>query len=203
MSAHPTCPQWGGRLYSADFRASPPSFFLINLTVDDLTRQLSEQFGFAKFRPGQEEIIRAVLAGRDAMTIMPTGQGKSLCYQLPAILLPGLTLVISPLIALMQDQVASLRQRNINAAAFHSGLTGTEKSRVIQDLSVSGSFSCSIWRLNGCSMRGFSTFYAPSGSRCWWSTKRTAFPSGATISDPIISKLDAFARNSPILPAWL
>jgi ATP-dependent DNA helicase RecQ len=103
--------------------------------VDDLTRQLSEQFGFAKFRPGQEEVIRAVLAGRDAMTVMPTGQGKSLCYQLPATLLPGLTLVISPLIALMQDQVASLRQRKIAAAAFHSGLTGSEKHRVIQDLS--------------------------------------------------------------------
>ena len=102
--------------------------------MDDLTRQLSEQFGFAKFRPGQEEVIRAVLAGRDAMTVMPTGQGKSLCYQLPATLLPGLTLVISPLIALMQDQVASLKQRNIKAAAFHSGLTGLEKHRVIQDL---------------------------------------------------------------------
>ncbi len=102
--------------------------------MDDLTRQLSEQFGFAKFRPGQEEVIRAVLAGRDAMTVMPTGQGKSLCYQLPATLLPGLTLVISPLIALMQDQVAGLKQRNISAAAFHSGLTGSEKHRVIQDL---------------------------------------------------------------------
>jgi len=102
--------------------------------VDDLTRQLSEQFGFAKFRPGQEEVIRAVLAGRDAMAVMPTGQGKSLCYQLPATILPGLTLVISPLIALMQDQVAGMKQRKIAAAAFHSGLTGFEKSRVIQNL---------------------------------------------------------------------
>jgi ATP-dependent DNA helicase RecQ len=102
--------------------------------VDDLTRQLSEQFGFAKFRTGQEEVIRAVLAGRDAMAVMPTGLGKSLCYQLPATILPGLTLVISPLIALMQDQVAGMRQRKIAAAAFHSGLTGFEKSRVIQDL---------------------------------------------------------------------
>jgi len=106
----------------------------MNLTVDDLTQQLSQQFGFMKFRPGQEEVIRAVLAGRDAMTVMPTGQGKSLCYQLPATLLPGLTLVISPLIALMQDQVAGLKQRKIAAAAFHSGLTGFEKNRVIQDL---------------------------------------------------------------------
>ena len=117
-------------------RSRFPSFIsLINLTVDDLTRQLSEQFGFATFRPGQEEVIRAVLAGRDAMAVMPTGQGKSLCYQLPATLLPGLTLVISPLIALMQDQVASLKQQKIAAAAFHSGLTGHDKSRVIQDLS--------------------------------------------------------------------
>ncbi len=113
---------------------SPTVHRFYDLTVDDLTRQLSEQFGFAKFRPGQEEVIRAVLAGRDAMGVMPTGQGKSLCYQLPATMLPGLTLVISPLIALMQDQVASLKQRKIAAAAFHSGLTGSEKHRVIQDL---------------------------------------------------------------------
>jgi len=102
--------------------------------VDNLTRQLNEWFGFSTFRPGQEAVIRAVLAGRDAMAVMPTGQGKSLCYQLPATLLPGLTLVISPLIALMQDQVTAMRQRKIAAAAFHSGLSGLEKSRVMQDL---------------------------------------------------------------------
>ncbi|MGQ0556431.1 MAG: RecQ family ATP-dependent DNA helicase [Nitrospiraceae bacterium] len=102
--------------------------------MDDLTRQLSERFGFAAFRPGQEAVIRAVLAGRDAMAVMPTGQGKSLCYQMPATLLPGLTLVISPLIALMQDQVAAMKQRKIAAAAFHSSLTGIEKNRVMQDL---------------------------------------------------------------------
>jgi ATP-dependent DNA helicase RecQ len=102
--------------------------------VDDLTRQLSERFGFATFRPGQEAVIRAVLAGRDAMAVMPTGQGKSLCYQLPATLLPGLTLVISPLIALMQDQVTAMKQRKIAAAAFHSSLTGIEKNRVMQEL---------------------------------------------------------------------
>jgi ATP-dependent DNA helicase RecQ len=102
--------------------------------VDDLSRQLNERFGFAAFRPGQEDVIRAVLEGRDAMAVMPTGQGKSLCYQLPATLLPGLTLVISPLIALMQDQVTAMRQRKIAAAAFHSGLSGLEKSRVTEDL---------------------------------------------------------------------
>lgn len=102
--------------------------------MDDLTRQLSERFGFATFRPGQEAVIRSVLAGRDAMAVMPTGQGKSLCYQLPATLLPGLTLVISPLIALMQDQVTAMKQRKIAAAAFHSSLTGIEKNRVMQEL---------------------------------------------------------------------
>ena len=106
----------------------------LSLTVDDLTRQLRRQFGFAQFRPGQEEVIRTVLARRDAMAVMPTGQGKSLCYQLPATVLPGLTLVVSPLIALMQDQVESLRQRNIAAAAFHSSLSEPERDRVIQAL---------------------------------------------------------------------
>lgn len=135
MARSPACPlSVQSSILSSRAHSLPPQIFLNNLAVDDLTRQLSEQFGFTTFRPGQEEVIRAVLAGRDAMTVMPTGQGKSLCYQLPATLLPGLTLVISPLIALMQDQVASLKQRGIKAAAFHSGLTGSEKHRVIQDL---------------------------------------------------------------------
>ncbi|HEX5645594.1 MAG TPA: RecQ family ATP-dependent DNA helicase [Nitrospira sp.] len=102
--------------------------------MNDLTQQLKERFGFSAFRPGQEDVIRAVLAGHDVMAVMPTGQGKSLCYQLPATLLPGLTLVISPLIALMQDQVTAMKQRKIAVAAFHSGLSGLEKSLVIEDL---------------------------------------------------------------------
>ncbi|MBX3349990.1 MAG: ATP-dependent DNA helicase RecQ [Nitrospira sp.] len=102
--------------------------------MNDLTRQLKERFGFSAFRPGQDEVIRAVLAGRDVMAVMPTGQGKSLCYQLPATILPGLTLVISPLIALMQDQVTAMKQRKIAVAAFHSGLTGLEKGLVLEDL---------------------------------------------------------------------
>ena len=102
--------------------------------MDDLTRQLKQQFGLTEFRPGQLEVMRAVLARRDAMAVMPTGQGKSLCYQLPATLLPGLTLVVSPLIALMQDQVESVKQRHISAAAFHSGLTEQQRDKVIQSL---------------------------------------------------------------------
>ena len=78
---------------------------------------LQRWFGYGSFRPGQEEIIRAILAGREVLAILPTGGGKSICFQVPALLLPGYALVISPLISLMQDQVANLRARGI--AAVH------------------------------------------------------------------------------------
>lgn len=104
--------------------------------MDDLSKQLSQQFGFSTFRPGQREVIEAVLSRRDAMAVMPTGQGKSLCYQLPATILPGLTLVISPLIALMQDQVNSLKARHIAAAAFHSGLSEPERDKIVLSLKL-------------------------------------------------------------------
>lgn len=89
---------------------------------EELLRVLRTVFGFEHFRPGQLEIIRAVLAGEDVLAVLPTGSGKSLCYQLPALLLPGMALVISPLIALMEDQVRALQQRNIPASCLHSGL---------------------------------------------------------------------------------
>ena len=79
----------------------------------DLTAALHEHFGFAGFRPGQREACEAALAGRDVMVVMPTGSGKSLCYQLPALLRDDLTVVVSPLVALMQDQVEALRARGL------------------------------------------------------------------------------------------
>ncbi|WP_394342968.1 DNA helicase RecQ [Paenirhodobacter hankyongi] len=93
---------------------------------------LASVFGFRAFRPGQEEIVRAVLAGRDTLAIMPTGGGKSLCYQLPALCLPGLTVVISPLIALMRDQVRSLREAGVEAGALTSGNTEEETEAVFR-----------------------------------------------------------------------
>ena len=91
---------------------------------------LKQYFGHDAFRPGQEELVDAVLAGRDALGIMPTGGGKSLCYQVPALLLPGVTLVISPLISLMKDQVAALAAAGIPAAFLNSS-QDLEESRQV------------------------------------------------------------------------
>ena len=88
---------------------------------------LHRSFGLAEFRPGQLAAARAVLEGRDLVAVMPTGAGKSLCFQLPALLLDGITLVVSPLIALMKDQVDGLRARGLPAAALHSGLPPGER----------------------------------------------------------------------------
>ena len=100
---------------------------------------LKRYFGYDSFRPGQEEIVSALLAGRDALAIMPTGAGKSLCYQVPALLLPGLTLVISPLISLMQDQVKGLNAAGIHAAFINSSLTETQIARALY-LAAEGSY---------------------------------------------------------------
>ena len=84
---------------------------------------LKRYFGHAAFRGGQEALIDAILSGRDVLGVMPTGGGKSVCYQLPALLLPGLTVVVSPLISLMKDQVAALTEAGIPAAFLNSSLS--------------------------------------------------------------------------------
>ena len=88
-----------------------------------LYHTLENTFGLSEFRPGQEAVIRSALAGRNTLAIMPTGAGKSLCYQLPAVLLPGMTIVISPLIALMKDQCDKLIELGLRASQINSAQT--------------------------------------------------------------------------------
>ena len=95
---------------------------------------LQERFGHREFRRGQEAIVDAVIAGLDVLAVMPTGSGKSLCYQLPAIVLPGTTIVVSPLISLMKDQVDELNRRAIASAALHSMLSAGQRRNVEQAL---------------------------------------------------------------------
>ncbi len=97
--------------------------------MQDIEQRLKQYFGHDAFRPGQQEIIEQTLCGRDAFVLMPTGGGKSLTYQLPALLLPGLTVVISPLIALMHDQVDQLRANGIAATFINSSLDSLERSQ--------------------------------------------------------------------------
>lgn len=93
---------------------------------------LQQYWDHPQFRPMQEEIIQSLLEGNDTLALLPTGGGKSICYQVPALMMDGLCLVISPLIALMQDQVNSLEQKGINAVAIHSGMAYYEVKKILQ-----------------------------------------------------------------------
>ena len=95
---------------------------------------LNRVYGYDTFRERQRDIIEHVIAGHHAFVLMPTGGGKSLCYQIPALVRPGIGLVISPLIALMEDQVAALRQAGVKAAALNSRLWGAEKDFLWRDI---------------------------------------------------------------------
>ncbi len=110
---------------------------------DALAESLHRHFGYPGFRPGQREGIETILAGRSLLAVMPTGAGKSLCYQLPALLLPGLTVVVSPLISLMNDQVNALAARGLPATSLHSGVAADELA----------------WRMERLARGGFSMVY--------------------------------------------
>ena len=95
---------------------------------------LKTYFGYDTFREGQESVVESILEHRDVLAIMPTGAGKSLCYQIPALLMSGITLVVSPLISLMKDQVTALNQAGIHAAYLNSSLTPGQYQTALRNL---------------------------------------------------------------------
>jgi ATP-dependent DNA helicase RecQ len=103
-------------------------------TMAAARRLLKKVFSLDEFRPGQAEIIESILAGRDTLAIMPTGAGKSLCYQIPALLLPGTTVVVSPLISLMKDQTSKLDELGVDAAQMNSTIPVREQSENVEDI---------------------------------------------------------------------
>ena len=103
-------------------------------TARQLNKTLRETFGYTRFRAGQGEVIASVMAKRDTLAVMPTGAGKSLCYQLPALHLPGTTVIVSPLISLMKDQVDKLASAGVSAIEVNSTLTGREEKAALQSI---------------------------------------------------------------------
>ena len=96
---------------------------------------LKKYYGYSSFREGQENIIKEILKGNDVLTIMPTGGGKSICYQVPALILEGITIVISPLISLMKDQVDNINNLGIKAAYINSSLNTIEIDKILDEAS--------------------------------------------------------------------
>src|SRR5688572_31169946 len=107
---------------------------LTYMTVPGLQQAISQYWGYATFRPLQRDAMEAVLAGRDSLVVLPTGGGKSLCFQAPAMVRDGLALVVSPLISLMKDQVDTLVGNGVPAGLYNSSLSGEEKTAVVAGL---------------------------------------------------------------------
>ena len=162
---------------------------------DLVAETLKRHWGYTGFRPLQERAVRGILAGHDCAVVMPTGGGKSLCYQLPAVILGGTAIVISPLIALMQDQVLQLRQLNIPAAFLNSTLPRPEQSQIMV-AAVQGASACFICPRSGWPTQTPSRGYGASQSLFLPSMKRIASPNGATSSGPTIVNSSPCVSNS-------
>lgn len=154
---------------------------------DNIFRSILRKYwGYPDFRPVQLDIIRSIYEGKDVLGLLPTGGGKSITFQVPALTMDGVCLVVTPLIALMKDQVDNLRARGITAAAIYSGMTNQEIYLTL-DNCIYGAYNSSTYPPNVWGPR-------PSSRRCgrWisaWSlwTSRTVSPNGDTISVPPIS----------------
>ena len=173
-------------LAAATAESSPPSPLPAERTLtppEGLPVLLKKVFGFDAFRPHQQEVCRAVVEGADVLLVMPTGAGKSLCYQLPGIARGGTTLVISPLIALMEDQVSKLQQLGLRAERIHSGRDRMASRQCCYDY-LEGRLDFLFIAPERWRCRAFRKC-SPNARRRWWpSTRRTAFRSGDMTSGP-------------------
>lgn len=169
--------------------------------IRDAREVLSKVFGFEAFRGQQQDIIEEVVGGGDALVLMPTGGGKSLCYQIPALCRPGTGVVISPLIALMQDQVESLRQLGVQAAALNSSLdyhTASEVERALVAGALDLIYVAPERLLTPASSACWSAARSPSSP----STRPTASRNGATTSGRSTGSSRRCARASRRCRAW-
>jgi superfamily II DNA helicase RecQ len=160
----------------------------------DLLRALKRHFGYTGFKPNQREILGAVLDGRDVFAALPTGGGKSLCYQLPAVMREGLALVVSPLISLMKDQVDGAREDGISAAFLNSSLDEAEARATWRELAAGRIrlLYASPERLSLPEFRAaLAVLVSPSQS-----TRRTASPSGGTSSGPTTARSESCGKSS-------
>ena len=139
---------------------------------------LKKHFGFNEFLPLQKDIIQNIINGKDALVLLPTGGGKSLCYQLPAMLLPGITLVVSPLISLMKDQVSGLEDSEIPAAYLNSSL-GVREERAIKERLKNGELKLLYVAPERLLREGFMDFLSTLPVSLLAVDERTVYPNGA------------------------
>lgn len=162
----------------------------------ELHGALARVFGYTAFRPHQIEIVKGILGGHDSLSIMPTGGGKSLCFQLPSHLMDGVCVVISPLISLMKDQVDAACANGLRAAALNSSLS-PGGHRAVREALASGELDLLYISPERLSAPGFWDARLHGRFLSSPSTRRTAFPNGDMISARIIWRFPGLSSGSP------
>ena len=158
-------------------------------------------FGKERFRPMQRDLVECALEGRSCIGILPTGSGKSLCYQIPAVLGNGLTVVVSPLIALMRDQVAGLEKLGVAAARYDSTLAEEDKVALMDRLK-SGGVRLLFAAPESLESRGFSRSWSLFPPACSWWMRLIAFRNGGTVSVRIIWGCPFFSESTGSAASW-